>query len=172
MNKKSEEYIDFGVDSRYSTIEEKTSNAGILMQARLERMKNLPKEQIIRTKLIQLKLEMDEFLKQGTLGLSHKFSDFLGKYIDILYTKHAYFSKDLNITPVFLSQIINGHRLASEEFLLKLTVHSEKTFETVCFFNKNTWFQIFYQEKINQLIFRQDEWRSEIEKQVKFSELV
>lgn len=46
---------EFGIDSRYKTKKERDQDSIALMQARLERMKNLPKEQILRAKLLQLK---------------------------------------------------------------------------------------------------------------------
>jgi hypothetical protein len=49
----------YGLDSRYKSKKERESNAAALMEARLKRMKNLSGDQIIRAKLIQLKLRME-----------------------------------------------------------------------------------------------------------------
>ena len=60
-NKQNNIQVDpeFGVDSKYKSIKEKKQDSVTLMQARLDRMKNLPKEQVIRAKLLQLKLKME-----------------------------------------------------------------------------------------------------------------
>ncbi len=50
------EDAEYGVDSRYKSNKERESEATALMEARLIRMKNLSKDQIIRAKLLQLKL--------------------------------------------------------------------------------------------------------------------
>ncbi len=51
--------VEYGVNSRYKNKKEIESESIALMQARLEKMKHLPKEQIIKAKLLQLKLKMD-----------------------------------------------------------------------------------------------------------------
>jgi len=51
------EDAEYGVDSRYKSNKERESDATALMEARLTRMKNLSKDQIIRAKLVQLKLK-------------------------------------------------------------------------------------------------------------------
>ena len=55
--------FEFGVDSRYKSNIERDQDSIALMEARLDRMKNLSKEQIIRAKLLQLKLQMENYLQ-------------------------------------------------------------------------------------------------------------
>ena len=57
------EDAEYGVDSRYKSDKERESDATALMEARLMRMKNLSKDQITRANLLQLKLKMEEYLK-------------------------------------------------------------------------------------------------------------
>ncbi|MEI6411626.1 MAG: hypothetical protein WCR52_19710 [Bacteroidota bacterium] len=47
---------EYGIDSRYETTKDREQDAVALMQARLDRMKNLPKGEILRAKRLQLKL--------------------------------------------------------------------------------------------------------------------
>jgi hypothetical protein len=164
--------VEYGVDSRYKSKKERESESIALMQARLEKMKHLPKEQIIKAKLLQLKLKMDNFLKEPENDNDNHFSKFLEIYIDAIYSQRSKFAKDINVTPVFLSQIINNHREPKEEFILKLMIHSEKVFKNVCDFHKKTWYQVYFQEKIAETMSSQDEWRPRIEKQVNLNELV
>lgn len=164
--------FEYGVDSRYKDKRERDSDSIALMQARLERMKNIPKEQIIRAKLLQLKLQMENYLKEPTDDNNSYFTHFLEIYIDAVYPQRNKFAKDINVTPVFLSQVINNHREPKEEFILKLMVHSEKVFKDICDFNNKTWYQVYFQEKISGAMSSQEQWRPRIEKQVKLSELV
>lgn len=59
MNREKNISIDpeYGFDSRYTDDKERLSESVALMQARLKRMKNLSKEQILRAKMLQLKME-------------------------------------------------------------------------------------------------------------------
>jgi len=161
------ENVDYGVDSRYLSGTEKKSESAALMQARLDRMKNLSKEQIIQAKLIQLKLKMENYLNEAHYDNSKHFTAFLEMYIDAIYLKRNEFAKDLDVTPVFLSQVINNHREPKDEFILKLMIHSEMAFKNVCDFQKKTWYQVYFHDKVCDTMSKQDQWRPKIEKQVK-----
>lgn len=160
---------EYGVDSRYTSKSEQEKEATALMEARLKRMKNLSKEQIVKAKLMQLKLKMDEYLKKPVYDKQNYFSEFLRFYIDAIYSKRTNFAKDIDIAPVSLSQVINNHREPKEEFILKLMIHSEKAYRNVCEFHKKTWYQVYYHEKICDTMSSQEEWRPKIEKKVKIS---
>jgi hypothetical protein len=118
------------------------------MQARLERMKNLPKEEILRAKLMQLKLRMENYLQKRVYDHQNHFALFLETYVDTMYAKRSEFAKAINVTPVFLSQVTNNHREPKEEFILKLMIHSEKVFKFVGEFHKTLWYQVYFQDKI------------------------
>lgn len=172
-NKKNIKYTEdpeFGLDSRYFSKKEQESESIALMEARLNRMKNVSKDQIIQAKLMQLKLKMEDYILRPNCDSRSYFTEFLASYIDTIYSKRSSFAQDINISSVYLSQVINSHREPKDEFLMKLLVHSEKAFENVCEFPKNMWHQIFFQDKICDIISTQDEWRPGIEKEVKLSE--
>ena len=173
-NKKNISNVDpeFGVDSRYKTNNEREQESIALMQARLDRMKNLSNEQILRAKLLQLKLKMENYLKEPVYDNQNHFSKFLETYVDVIYSKRSDFAKDINVTANFLSKIINNHREPKEEFMLKLMIHSEKVFEKVGGFPKKTWYQIYFHEKLCDTMSSLDKWRPEIEKQIKLKELI
>ena len=166
-NRNISEDVEFGIDSRYSTTKEKESEATALMESRLERMKNLSKDQIIRAKLLQLKLKMDDYIQQPVYEKHNYFSEFLKIYVDTIYTKRNLFAHDIDITPIRLSQVINNHREPKDEFLKRLMVHSEKVYENICEFQEETWHQLYFHEKICQ-----EEWKPEVEKHVKFSKSI
>ncbi|MDT4863558.1 hypothetical protein FQZ97_982710 [compost metagenome] len=172
MNKQNiEEWAEYGVDSRYKSREEQKADSIALMEARLERMKTLPKEQIIRARLMQVKLKMERFLKESVPDNVNHFTAFVAAYIDVLYSKRNDFADDISVTPVFLSQVINNHREPNEEFILKLMIHSEKAFRNISGFNKKMWYEIYFHQKLSNTLSSQDQWRPEIEKQVRFREV-
>mgnify|MGYP000046817900 CR=1 FL=1 len=163
---------EYGLDSRYKSIEESKSEATLLMEARLARMKNLSSDQITRAKLLQLKLKMEDFIKNPVYDDRNYFSEFLKTYVDTIYSKRINFANDIDIKPVMLSQVINNHRDPNEEFILRLMIHSEKAFKNICDFQKKTWFQVYFHEKICDTMASQDDWRPKVEKHVKLSESI
>ena len=163
---------EFGLDSRYTSKKEGESEAAALMEARLKRMKNLSNDEIIRAKLMQLKLKMDEYIKHPIYDNRNFFLEFLESYIDTIYSKRNIFARDIDITPVELSQVINNHREPKDEFIMKLMIHSEKVYSDICEFQKKIWYQVYFHEKICKTMSRQKEWRPNIEKHVKFSERI
>jgi len=168
-NNKKISDAEYGVDSRYASKKERTADGKALMEARLEKMKNLSEDQVITAKLLQLKLRMEEFIKNPVNENHNFFTDFLKFYIDSIYNKRVHFAKDINITPVRLSQVLNNHREPKEEFILRLIIHSEKTYEKICAFHKKTWFQVYFHEKIYDTMSNQSKWRPLVEKHVNVS---
>jgi hypothetical protein len=166
------EDAEYGVDSRYKSVKERESDATALMEARLIRMKNLSKDQIIRAKLFQLKLKMVEYLKNPVYDNRNYFSEFLASYVDTIYSKRSAFAKDIDIAPVSLSQVIHNHREPKEDFIMRLMIHSEMVFKNVCEFHKKTWYQVYFQGKICDTMSSQEKWRPEIEKHVRLSESI
>jgi hypothetical protein len=169
-NKDLIEDIEYGLDSRYISKKEQESEAVSLLEARLERIKNLSKDQIIRAKLMQLKLQMEAYVKEPMYDDQNHFSDFLKVYVDTIYSSRSKFAQDINITPIRLSQVINNHRDPKEEFIMKLMIHSEKVYKNVCDFQKRTWYQVYFHEKVCDTMANQEKWRGRLEKEVKLSE--
>lgn len=166
------EEAEYGLDSRYQSKKDRNSDSAMLMEARLSRMKNLSKDQILRARLLQLKLKMEDYLKQPVYDNRSYFSEFLQSYIDILYPTRSKFARDINVKPIRLSQVINNHRDPQEEFIMKLMIHSEKVFANVCEFQNRTWFQVYFHEKICDTMANQKKWRPGIEKEIKISESI
>lgn len=104
-NKKiiSTEATEYGVDARYDSQDESEKDAQILMEARRIRMSKLSKQDILRAKLVQLKIQIDEYLNSSEAGQAHQFTSFLNSYIRSIYERQQDFAHDLDITPVSLS---------------------------------------------------------------------
>lgn len=121
---------------------------------------------------MQLRFQMENYLKSPADDLTNYFSNFLCMYADAVYTKRIHFAKDINVTPVLLSQIINNYREPNEEFILKLMVHSEVIYKNVSKFDTKLWYKVYFQEKLNKTMASQEHWQPKIEKLVKVSEPV
>jgi hypothetical protein len=48
-------------------------------------------------------------------------------------------------------------------------IHSEKTFKNITNFNSSIWYFLYFYGKIQNSISNQNEWRPQIEKQVKLT---
>ncbi|MEM6719089.1 MAG: hypothetical protein AAF611_07240 [Bacteroidota bacterium] len=161
---------EFGVESRYPSDSAYATEAAALMEARLQRMKGLSKDQVIRAKLLQLKLKMEAFIAQSVNDSKDSFSSFLKTYIDIIYNKRAVFAKDIGTTPVMLSQVINKHRAPKDAFILKLMIHSERIYENVCAFPKELWYKVYFHEKLCTILSMNAQQLSSLEREVVVSE--
>ena len=166
------EGAEFGVNSRYASEMERKSDGEALLEARLHRMREVSDEQVLRARLMQLKLQMEEFISKPVYEDRKRFTDFLKMYIDMLYSKRNNFAKDLDITAVSLSQVLNNHREPKVELLLRLMIHSEEVYKHICPFNKKIWFQVYYHEKICETLSRQNQWGPEEKLHVNISEPV
>jgi hypothetical protein len=162
---------EFGVDSRYTSKKEQLDDGKALMEARLHRMKNLSSDKIMKAKLLQLKLKMEEFVKEPIYQEESHFTKFLTTYIDTIYSKRIDFAKDIDIDANLLSKIVNNHRKPKEDFLLRLMIHSEKTYSNICHFHKGIWYQVYLQEKLSSLMAKQDQWRPRVERHVNIRNL-
>ncbi len=47
-------------------------------------------------------------------------------------------------------------------------VHSERAFKLIGSFHKKIWYQVYFQEKINETMASQEQWQPEVEKKIKF----
>jgi len=160
------QYPEFGVDSRYSSNKQKRKDGKQLLKSRLEKLESLPNNQIVKAKLLQLKFRIEEYLKEPVIQEQNAFSHFLSNYVDTLYDRRNKFAKDLNITPVVLSQILNNHRKPKEEFLLKLVLHSQIAYANVSQFSHKTWFEVYYHQKISDTLASKSKWLPKMKKEV------
>ena len=51
-------------------------------------------------------------------------------------------------------------------------IHSEIVYKNVFEFHKETWYQVYFQEKICDTMSSQEKWRPEIEKHVRLSHTI
>lgn len=164
------EGAEFGLDSRYTSKKESLSEGKALMEARLKRMKHVSEGQVLQARLIQLKLQIEDYIVNPADEDRNYFTDFLTKYIDTLYSRRSNFASDIGISPVSLSQVLNKHREPKVEFMQRLMLHAEQVYKNICPFQKETWFRLYYSEKINETMSRQDQWGPIEEKHVEISE--
>ena len=67
IKNKEIEGAEYGVDSRYASDEERKTDGKKLMEARLQRLRSLSVDQIIKAKLLQLKFQMEEYMNSTSI---------------------------------------------------------------------------------------------------------
>jgi len=161
---------EYGVGSGYASEKERNTDGIRLVEVRLQQIREVSDEQILWARLKQLKLQMEEFAISPGNEEDYSFAGFLKSYIDMLYSKRSIFAGDMDVSPVSLSQVLNKHREPKLEFLLRLMIHSEQVYQNVCPFKKDTWFKVYYHEKIINTLLGQNQWQPKEEKHVNISE--
>lgn len=152
------------IDSRNLT-EEKAERDAIL-KAREARFSSRSGFEKKVARLIQLKYQMEEYLKKPECSSGPCFLKFLNTYVDTLYNKRKHFASDLSIDPIMLSQVMNNHRDPQETFMHRLIIHSKGSYKNVCRFNQDLWPRVFYQDKVCRFLSTQEVVRDSEERYV------
>ena len=147
------------IDSRNLSEKDKEAEREVLLKAREARFKSRSEYDRKVAKLMQLKYQMEEYVKNPECSSGPNFSRFLSIYVDTLYKKRKDFASDLSIDPVLLSHVLNNHRSPQETFIHRLILHSELSYKSVCDFRRDLWPRVFYQDKVCQFLTAQDQVR-------------
>ena len=111
--------------------------------------KQSEKDKII-AQLLQLKFQIEDYIKSEAFDQSQHFGFFLKEYITRLDKKSKEFATEIDVDPTELSLIINKHREPSEKLIIRLEIHSNKSFPAIM------WFKLIEKEKAYQLIHNKD----------------
>ena len=166
MNNELEQF-KYLIDSRVISGKEKEEDRKALLAAREKRFKTSTESEKTIAKLLQLKYQIENYLKEPVQTLEHDFSKFLTIYIDTLYQKRKDFAADIDIKPIVLSQIINNHRQPTEEFLIRLVLHTQAIFKKISSFEKELWPKLYFQDRISEFLCSTEKKRKLEEKHVK-----
>lgn len=166
INKGNNDLDDFKylIDSRNLTNKEKVLEREAILKARASRFRNRSDNEIKNAKLMQLKYQIKDYIDNLIENHTPSFLRFLKVYIDTLYNKRKEFASDINIEPISLSHILNGHREPNERFLSKLIRHSHISFKELGGFDKQLWPRIYFWDKAIRYLNSIDDWDLESEK--------
>lgn len=113
------------------------------------RASRTPEEQLYidrSVKMTQLSMEMSDYIGSKRYDSGKRFSYFLMKYIEMLQKKNKDFAKDISITSVELSQLLNNHRNPNIKILIRLELHSNNDIPAYL------WFKVLEKEKEHEII--------------------
>ena len=89
-----------------------------------ERM-SIKAEEKMRASILQLRFQIEDYLKDAEFDKRKTFGYFLKSYINKLEIKQVDFANDINIKAAQLSQYINNHRAPTQDIIIRLELHSE-----------------------------------------------
>lgn len=121
--------------------------------------KRTQKDKLI-VQLLQLKYLMHDYLNNRNSNDIYHFGFFVKEYINRIERKNKEFANEIGIEPSLLSQIINRHRKPSEEFIIRLELHSNKNFPAII------WYRLFEKEREKEIM-NDIELRNQLKKDIK-----
>lgn len=97
-------------------------------------------------RILQLKFQMEDYVKSDKLDEQMTFGYFLKQYIEASGRKNNEFAEDIDVNPTELSQIVNKHRDPSNKIIMRLEAHSKGII--LAFY----WYCIYSKDKTLELI--------------------
>lgn len=86
--------------------------------------------------LLQLKIQIEDYIKQDAFDPKKNFAYFLRSYIEIQHKQKNEVASELDIHKTKLSQLLSGYREPSEDIFIRLEFHSNQ------FITARDWFRI------------------------------
>lgn len=91
---------------------------------RRRQFKNRTTQQKIHSKMLQLKFELEDYVRGSQYDESLNFGYFLNQYINRQEKQDKQFAAEIDVKPTVLSQYLNNHRKPTEKFVIRLELHS------------------------------------------------
>lgn len=104
--------------------QEKKEAESELRKLRLERLKSMSDQQMLRGQLFRMKLLMKEYFKDNIYLPNFSFASQLRSYLNLLNITHSQFAEDIGIHKTRLSRLINDREDPNIELLYRLEKHS------------------------------------------------
>jgi plasmid maintenance system antidote protein VapI len=116
-----------------------------LAEARKKYREVATKKDYLKANLLQLRFQLQDYVKSEQYDPNKKFGEFLKAYLLITNKKSNEFANEISIHETLVSQLINNHREPNEEILVRLEIHSNNNIPA------HYWFMLVQKERINQL---------------------
>lgn len=116
-----------------------------LKEVRKKTQSELSDQARLTLKLMQLKFQIEDYLKIDIFNPKFTFSYFLKEYVDVLNKKRKTFAQEISIDETELSQLINKHRQPNDSIIIRLELHSNNSIPAV------SWFKLLEMEKAHSI---------------------
>ncbi|RAJ89896.1 hypothetical protein LX87_05630 [Larkinella arboricola] len=141
-----EEVVDGFMVPAKMTLEQKRRADGQLARIRQERFANRSEPEKVYGQLLQLKIQMEDYIQQDTFDPKKNFAYFLKSYIELQHKKKAEVALELDIHKTKLSQLLSGNRAPSEDIFIRLEFHSNR------FISARHWFRLLVKQQENYMM--------------------
>lgn len=143
---KPEELVDGFMIAEPLTPEEKYQAHQQLAEFRHKRALQPSEQEELYGKLLQLKIHIEDYIKQESYDPEKSFAHFLKAYVDLQPKKKKEVAGELDIHKTLLSQLLSGHREPFQELFIRLEYHSNQ------FIPARDWFRLVMKQNEYTLI--------------------
>lgn len=116
-----------------------------LNDARKRTQSEITDQAKLTLKLMQLKFQIEDYLKSDSFNPKFTFSYFLKEYVDVLKKKRKVFAQEISIDETELSQLINKHRQPNDSIIIRLELHSNNSIPAA------SWYKLLEMEKVHSI---------------------
>lgn len=102
---------------------------------------SLTDEQRLYGDLLQLRFQLETYLKQDHFDPTLTFGHFLNRYLKVINKKKKEFAEEIQIHETLLSHLINDRREPNENIMVRLELHSNNVIPAVY------WYKLAEKEK-------------------------
>jgi len=127
------------------TTSQKEEAARQLAIARKATQKTISEKDRLILGLLQLKFQMEDYIRNKEFDPEFTFSYFLKQYVELLKVKRKEFAREISIDETLLSQFINQHRMLPEYMAVRLEIHSNNAIPAIY------WFKVVEKQKEYEL---------------------
>lgn len=131
-----EEIVDGFMLPAKMTLEQKRQADQQLAVIRQKRLVEQSEQEKLYGQLLQLKIHIEDYIKQDTFDPKKGFAYFLQLYIELQHKKKIEVASELDIHKTKLSQLLSGRRAPSEDIFIRLEFHSNQ------FISARNWFRL------------------------------
>lgn len=124
---------------------EKVEASDELILARKKAKDQLNDNQIVYAKVLQLRFQMEDYIRSNSYNKDFSFAFFLRKYIRLSYKINKDFAKDIQLAETELSSILNKGRTPNRKTFVRLELHSNNAIPAI------SWYKVLEKEKEYEL---------------------
>lgn len=118
----------------------------ILLEELEKRRSAISPEDLLNAQILQLRFQIEDYLKENRFNRQKTFGYFLKSYITLLDKKSNEFADEIDIKPAELSQYINNHRTPPQPVMIRLELHSKNIIPAV------HWYRLAESRKLHVLM--------------------
>lgn len=113
--------------------------------ARRNGFNNRTQKEKMYSKLLQLKFQLEDYINSNQYLEAFSFGFFLNEYVSRQDKKDKDFAVEVDVKPTVLSQYINNHRKPTDEFIIRLELHSNGMIPAI------SWFKVVQKDKEHEI---------------------